>query len=163
MEEFEKADHELILGSVFWHQNLRKCLSAPADVVVYKVLRFPKGTLITRYLHLSLVFFFSGLLHECIDIIEGIPHLYLGTLQFYMTQVIGIMLEDAVQTVYRASHGVQRGTPPTFISRAAGYIWLAVFLCWSQPIALYPRLGARRGGQSESLLPVSLLGLLNKI
>lgn len=153
----------LIPDSVFWHQNLRKSLSAPADVVVYKVLRFSKGALITRYLHLSLVFLFSGLVHEFTDIAEGFPRSYVGSIHFFMTQAVGIMLEDVVQALYRAIRGAQRDTPPTTVARAIGYIWVTLFLCWSTPMWTYARQSAMRGEQSENLLPFSLLGLLNKI
>lgn len=152
----------LILDSVFWHQNLRKSLSAPADVVVYKFLRFPKGTLVARYLHLSLVFLFSGLMHEVADIAEGFPRPYTGSIIFFLTQTLGIMLEDAVQAVYRAIRGVKRGTPSTAVARAVGYIWLALFLWWSTPIWIYARQSVSRGEPGENFIPFSFLGLLNK-
>lgn len=80
-----------------------------------------------------------------------------------MTQAVGIMLEDAVQEVYRAVRGVQRGTPPDSVTRAIGYIWLVLFLCWSTPVWTYPRQRAFRGEQSEYLLPFSLLASLSKV
>lgn len=147
---------------MFWHQNLRKSLSAPADVVIHKGLRFPKGV-VARYLHLSLVFLFSGLMHELLFIAEGVPRSNVGSVHFFMTQAVGIMLEDAVQEVYRAIRGVQRGTPPDSVARAIGYIWLVLFLCWSTPVWTYPRQRAFRGGQSQYLLPFSLLASLSKV
>lgn len=142
---------------------MRKCYSAPADLVVYKALRCPKGALVTRYLHLSLVFLFSGMQHELVDIAEGFPRPYPGSIIFFMTQAVGIMLEDAVQAGYRAFRGVQRGTPPTPVARAFGYIWLASFLIWSTPIWFYARQRASRGEESENMLPFSLLGWLTRI
>lgn len=71
---------------------------------MYKVLRFPKGALVTRYLHLSLVFLFSGLLQEFFDIVGGLP--YPGQIYYFMTQVLGIILKDAVQAIYHAARGV---------------------------------------------------------
>lgn len=71
-KKFAELTLWLVLGSVFWHQNLRKSLSAPADVLIHKGLRFPKGV-VARYLHLSLVFLFSGLMHELLIIAEGVP------------------------------------------------------------------------------------------
>lgn len=136
---------------------MRKCYSAPTDLVVYKVLRCPKGALVTRYLHLSLVFLFSGLQHELVDIAEGFPRPYTGSIIFFMTQAAGIMLEDAVQAGYRAVRGVQLGTPPTPLARAFGYIWLAFFLIWSTPIWIYARQHASKGEESENMLPFSLL------
>lgn len=142
---------------------MRKFLTASADVVVYKVFQFGNGALITRYFHLSLVFLFSGLLHELVDIAEGFPRSYVGSIHFFMTQAVGIMLEDAVQAAYRAIIGIKRGTPPTLMARAVGYIWLALFLCWSTPMWIYPRQRAIRGEEGENALPFSLLSLLSKI
>lgn len=163
LKEFRTTDNETVLGSVFWHQHLRKSLSAPADFLVYKVLRFPKGALFTRYLNLSLVFLFSGLLHESVNIAEGFHRPYAGSVIFFMTQALGIILEDAVQAVYRAIRGVPRGTSPTLLARAIGYVWLALFLCWSTPIWIYAQQSASRGEQGDNLLPFSLLGLLKNI
>lgn len=152
---------KLIFGSVVWHQHLRKSLTAPADLVVYKIFRLSKGGLITRYLHLSLVFLISGLLHTWVEVGMGFPTRQSGQIQFFMTQIVGILLEDAVQAFYRAVYGIQRGAPPTTRARAVGYIWLVVFLWWSTPAWFYPRQRVSQGNQSEAVLPFSLFaGLL---
>lgn len=113
---------------MFWHQHHRKYLTAIADLIVYKALRLPKGKLVTRYLHLSLVFLSSGLLHAWVEFNQGYPARQSGQISFFVTQVVGIMLEDIVQAVYRVSRGVKWESPPTPLARAAGYVWLALFL-----------------------------------
>ena len=55
----------------FWHQHLRKQLSGPADVIVYRVLGLTKGRPVARYLHLFLVFLISGLLHTWVEVGQG--------------------------------------------------------------------------------------------
>lgn len=158
-QDFQIAE---IVGSCFWHQLFRKPLSAFSDIVVFKILRLRKGTLVTRYLHLSLVFFFSGVLHEIYHVAEGLPRPYGANVHFFMTQAVGIMLEDTVQTMYRAIRGVQRGTPPTTATRLVGYIWLALFLSWSTPVWIYTRLRVTTADPSQQWVSFSLLGLLNK-
>ncbi|MCJ1464148.1 hypothetical protein MMC07_002761 [Pseudocyphellaria aurata] len=148
-------------GSV-WHQQLRKPLSAFSDVIVFKILRLRKGALVTRYLHLSLVFFFSGVLHEVLHVAQAVPRPYGVELHFYMTQAVGIMLEDIVQAMYRSIRGIQRGTPPTPTTRLVGYIWLALFLSWSSPVWVYIRLRTATTDPSQQLLPFSLLSLWNR-
>lgn len=152
-----------MLGSVVWHQHLRKSLTAPADLVVYKILRLPKGGLITRYSHLSLIFLISGLLHTWVEVGQGFPARQSGQMQFFVTQVVGIVLEDAVQAVYRAMCGIQRGAPPRPMARAVGYLWLVMFLWWSTPVWFYPRQRVSRGDQRDAFLPFSLFASLKAL
>lgn len=142
-----------------WHQHLRKYFTALADLIVYKALRLRKGKLITRYLHLSLIFLISGLWHAWIEFAQGFPARQSGQIPFFVTQVVGILLEDTVQAVYRSTRGVQWGAPPTPMARAVGYVWLVVFLWWSTPIWFYPQRRISRANDDE-LLPFSLFASL---
>ena len=142
-----------------WHQHLRKYFTALADLIVYKALRLRKGKLVTRYLHLSLIFLISGLCHAWIDFAQGFPARQSGQIPFFVTQLVGILLEDTVQAVYRSMRGVQWGAPPTPMARAVGYVWLAVFLWWSTPIWFYPQRRISRGDDDE-MLPFSLFASL---
>ena len=144
---------------MFWHQHHRKYLTAIPDLIFYKTLRLPKGTLVTRYLHLSLVFLSSGLLHAGVEFTQGYPARQSGQIPFFLTQVVGIILEDIVQALYRATRGVKWGTPPTPLARAVGYVWLAVFLWWSTPIWFYSQRRLSRGDDDE-ILPFSLFASL---
>ena len=147
---------------MFWHQHLRKYLTALADLIVYKAFRLPKGKLVTRYSHLSLIFLISGLLHAWIESGQGFPVRHSGSIQFFVTQIVGIMLEDTVQAVYRATRGMKWGTPPTPMARAVGYVWLAVFLWWSTPTWFYPHQRLSRGDYRDKILPISLFASLLK-
>lgn len=60
-----------------------------------------------------------------------------GALQFFTTQVLGVMLEDGVQEIYRRARG---GTTPALWSRVVGYAWVLAFLCWSTAVWQYPAL-----------------------
>lgn len=145
---------------MFWHQHLRKSLTALADLIVYKALRLPKGKLVTRYSHIALVFLISGLAHAWIEFAQGFPARQSGQIQFFVTQVVGIMLEDTVQAVYHATCGVKRGTSPTPMARAVGYVWLAVFLWWSTPVWFYSQLRLSRGDYRDKIFPFSLFASL---
>lgn len=148
------------MDSLVWHQHLRKYLTALADVIVYNALRLPKGKLVTRYLHLSLVFLISGLLHVWVEVAQGFPARQSGAIPFFVTQAVGIMLEDIVQAVYRAMRGVKREAPPTPMARAVGHVWLVVFLWWSTPVWLYPQQRLSRGDYRDKVLPFSLFASL---
>ncbi|KAL8987204.1 MAG: hypothetical protein Q9177_003565, partial [Variospora cf. flavescens] len=86
---------------VFWHQHHRKRFCAPIDVLVYDCLRLRRGTLLARYTHLAMVFLLSGLFHKLVDLGEWYGWRHSGQLHFFVTQVVGILLEDGVQAVYR--------------------------------------------------------------
>ena len=145
---------------VFWHQLLRKQLSAPADLITYHVLRLPKHSLFTRYTRLFLVFLLSGLLHQWVEVGQGIAWRQSGQLHFFITQVMGIILEDAVQGIYRSCRGVKRGEETTAGRRLTGYLWVLVFLWWSTPAWFYPRLRLSEGDKKDQLLPFSLFKML---
>lgn len=65
-----------------------------ADFVTYATLQH-------RYLNHFLNFFISGLLHALIDVACGLPWHESGAIQFFCTQLLGIVLEDFVWNTYR--------------------------------------------------------------
>ena len=83
----------------------------------------------------------------------GIPRAEAGSLVLFLLQPLGIMLEDAVQTLTRrvpTSGSVGR------VRRAVGYIWVVVFLAWSTPKWFYPQ--QRLGIDPGNLLPFRIVG-----
>lgn len=77
-----------------------------------------------------------------------------------MTQVMGILLEDAVQGVYRSCLGIERSQKTTAARRLIGYVWVLIFLWWSTPAWLYPRLRLPKDDNKERLLPFSVVKML---
>lgn len=65
-----------------------------ADFVTYATLQH-------KYLNHFLNFFISGLLHALIDVACGLPWHESGAIQFFCTQLLGIVLEDFVWNTYR--------------------------------------------------------------
>lgn len=148
--------------SLFWHQNNRQMVSQLADFLLHRTLHLPRKTWLTRLLDLFLNFFISGLMHAVLDIASGISWHDSGALQFFCTQVIGIVLEERVQMIYHHS-GVWADRPGKLSSSSAfrprvliGYIWVVMFLTWSFPIWIYPTLYRMRGGMADSVLPFSI-------
>ncbi|KAI4252327.1 MAG: hypothetical protein LQ352_004355, partial [Teloschistes flavicans] len=94
--------------SVFWHQHIRKQFSAPADLLVYRVLRLRQHSLSARYTHLFTVFLLSGLFHTWLEKSQGFSWNDSGQLHFFLTQAGGIVAEDAVQSVWRHMVGEER-------------------------------------------------------
>lgn len=65
-----------------------------ADFITYATLQH-------KYLNYFLNFFISGLLHAMIDVACGLTWHESGSIQFFCTQLLGIVLEDFVWNIYR--------------------------------------------------------------
>lgn len=124
--------------SMFWHQTLRHILSEPATYLTQEMLVIPREWLIYRYTHLSFVFFISGLLHWFAELGGGMPLGASGTVRFFVTQILGIILEDAAVFLYLSRIQRSRKAPTIISLKAIGYIWVLMFIVWSTPAWLYP-------------------------
>lgn len=77
-----------------------------------------------------------------------------GALRFFLTQALGIMLEDGAQEIYR-----RLGGKPDVLSRIAGYLWVVAFLSWSTAVWQYPAiLVTKKGDASFGLSSFRSLG-----
>lgn len=100
-----------------------------------------------------MTFIISGALHslaECYG--GGLQAKASGTMRYFVTQAIGIFIEDMAQDLWRLAFGYSKGT---VWSRVIGYIWVLSFQVWSTPAWLYPQ--AMRGPQ-QSVLPFTVIG-----
>ena len=94
-----------------------------------------------------------------VDLASGMTRQESGSVQFFCTQALGIILEDSVQALYQryktnllpASEGW---------TKVIGYIWLGVFLVWSTPVWAYPAIRRDKGREEDIILPVSIAKLL---
>ena len=82
----------------------------------------------------------------------GIPRAEAGSLVLFLLQPLGIMLEDAIQTLTRR---VPTSRSLDWIRRVVGYVWVVVFLAWSTPKWFYPQ--QRLGIDPANLLPFRII------
>lgn len=144
----------------FWHQVMRQRLCATAHFITYRVLCLRKHTLPSRYIFLFLTFAVSGLFHSLSDTGIGIDWEQNGTLRFFVTQALGIMIEDGVQAAFRvctARMGRYRPYSRWLESKMLGYSWVVIWLCWTSPSSLYPALCHQTGTDFDKILPSSLV------
>lgn len=100
-------------------------------------MHLPRTGVIQRYTLIFFVFFVSGCFHIVSDLGASISPSQSGAIQFFTTQVLGIMLEDGVQEIYRR---IRRGTTTALWYRVVGYVWVLAFLSWSTAVWQYPAL-----------------------
>ncbi|XWX00120.1 hypothetical protein V2A60_008137 [Cordyceps javanica] len=131
----------------FWHQRLRRTLTAFSDVIADRVLLMPRGGLASRYARLFLAFAISGLLHHPTDTVQGLPATETASVAFFLMQPVGILIEDAAQALTR------RWPLPRGARAAAGYVWVALFLVCTTPTWMF---SIARLGQTPDLLPVKV-------
>ncbi|KAL1626148.1 hypothetical protein SLS54_002982 [Diplodia seriata] len=131
-----------------WHQCLRRGLTTHADFVSDKILRIPRGTLLSRYTRIFIVFIISGIIHHVCVRGMGVPSEESGGLVFFPLQALGIMVEDAVQAALVGKTGFRNAG----VRRLFGYVWVVAYLGWSTPTWFYPQ--SRVGTDAEILLPV---------
>ena len=138
----------------FWHQCLQLNVKGPAEYATHTLLHIPKGTLVARYTKIFFAFYVSGTMHLIADSGGAVTISESGALRCFCTQALGIMIEDAVQELYRRSGGDQKSCLP----KAVGYIWVVLFLSWSSPVWVYPV--ARTMKRDDMMLSIYALGPL---
>ncbi|MCJ1432183.1 hypothetical protein MMC27_001539 [Xylographa pallens] len=146
----------------FWHKYLRQRMSGPASFITYTILRLPKGTQIGQLTHLFWTFFISGVMHAFVDLGRGLAWEQSGAIRFFVTQVIGIVIEDGVKQTFRSSSGAKKGITATKFVKGIGYIWVMAFLVWSLPVWIYPSMYVDKGEPKDQIVPYSVVGLLKE-
>lgn len=107
-------------------------------------------------------FALSGVMHSCAGIAAGMPPNQLNVLHFFITQALGVVIEDLVSQAISRWKGQdgkdkeKRG--PSLTNRAIGYLWVAAFMTWSGPVWLYPQASKPVSpGTNSSFLPYSII------
>ncbi|KAF2836627.1 hypothetical protein M501DRAFT_939706, partial [Patellaria atrata CBS 101060] len=158
----------------FWHQLMRKKFGTVADFLTFPLLRVlhlpdKPHTLFPRYTQLTLVFLISGLLHQAIEVAQGLLWSQSGALKFFLLMAIGIMIEDAAVSIWGAlltqgskSVNGARGSEAEVVwwRKGFGYIWVILYLSWATPVWAYPGLRRDTGQIEFNPLPFSFIGLL---
>jgi hypothetical protein len=123
---------------------------------VVQVFRLRENSLVARYAKIFCAFFLSGLFHVLSDYTVDIPVWESGALPFFVSQAIGIMIEDGVQGAFRGFRKYQakptESSEPPFWQRLVGFIWVVFFFLWSSPLWISPLLGTGLG----SPMPINI-------
>ncbi len=131
------ADHPF---SKFWHQLLRWPFQDISSYVSRQVLGLPHPSLLERYVNISIVFFLSGTLHSFLDVAYGMQWNLSGGVYCFLIMVLGIILEDGVQWLWRNVQPLQEtGTKDVrWFEMAIGYVWVWLWMVAVTPVYNYP-------------------------
>ncbi|KAH7385344.1 membrane bound O-acyl transferase family-domain-containing protein [Phaeosphaeria sp. MPI-PUGE-AT-0046c] len=141
---------------IFWHQTNTRKFSSIAHYTTHVLIGLPRGTVIARYFRIVVAFMCSGFMHLLDDRAAGISVSDSGAMRFFLTQGLGLILEDCVLKLYGRCPScmqISRGT-----ARIIGFAWVLVFLTWSVPVYMYPMLWRANQGLQDSTIPFSLFG-----
>ncbi|KAF8861724.1 hypothetical protein BDZ45DRAFT_687269 [Acephala macrosclerotiorum] len=153
----------------FWHQGTRKIFSNPS---IYLIDNFPLPlpSLVSRYAKIFLTFYLSGLVHVTGDWVF-MPWSESWTLQFFIAQAFGVMVEDFVQWIWKSLFEEGRGDwkagglkkdgneRTKMWKKVVGFVWvLAFMLFWSTPAWFFPNAQRNTGAVEGKLLPFSVIG-----
>ncbi|KAG9254982.1 membrane bound O-acyl transferase family-domain-containing protein [Emericellopsis atlantica] len=117
----------------FYHQGLRRAITGPADAFVDHILRIRRGTLLSRYLRLTLAFALSGVIHWGAEVSSGVAKPDRSQFLFFTSQAFAVMVEDSVQNLYKRS-----GRPlPALPEGLVGYAWVAGWMLCAMPYMGY--------------------------
>lgn len=145
---------------------LTPTFSYPADYITYKILRLPRDSPVARYIRVFVSFFICGLLHLYVDVAGGIPWYASGSLHFFCTQAIGIILESSFQALrkqfFLPSNKVGSKPQSSRWTRVVGYIWTASFLVWSAPVYSYAAIRQDINSGDTTKLPFSIAQFLGE-
>ena len=138
---------------------MRRPLSSCASLLTNSLLHLPRRSLVGRYIHLVSVFAFSGFLHAMAHIAgRASSRVALAAFQFFVTQAVGIMVEDGFVALYQrwiTPEGRRtRSSMVRAVETIGAYAWVLLFLTWSAPIWFY---NAAQEPPEEPFLPFSVL------
>lgn len=109
------------MSRVVWHQQCRRVCSAPAIYVARDVLHLPKGSFVSKYLQLFIVFGISGLVHGGASMLAHGSFDDDGAMKVFVGQAIIIFVEDHLVKL-----GKMMGFSDSLFWRLVGFVW-AVF------------------------------------
>lgn len=153
-----------------WHQITRKKFTTIANYLTNSVIAFshlplkPKSIL-HKYMELVFVFLISGVLHQAVEVTQGLAWKESGAVRFFLTMAFGIMLEDFIKWVWKSliqtsvkSDGTKTKDQVSCWQKTIGYIWVVLYFSWASPVWMYPVLRRNDGGVESNPLPFSFVG-----
>lgn len=147
----------LTSDSKFWHQMIRLPLTGVSNFISRDLLRLPKPSLIERYFNIFLVFFFSGLIHLLANPAQSISLRQSGAMSFFLSFVVGYMIEDGVESLWKQIRGPLSTGSPSLWEKAVGYCWVFGWVGVSVTFYFGPQMG--RPECTGILVPFSFLDL----
>ncbi|RDB24426.1 Acetyltransferase sirH [Hypsizygus marmoreus] len=122
-----------------WHQVLRHTLTTHGRYFANTILHLPRGSLLSTYTQLVVVFFLSGIFHSSAEwVLSHNPQFAFDAVAFYTLQALAIMVEDGVAAI-----GKRIGVRDTFAVKLFGMAWLALWMAWSGPLWMDPMIKGR--------------------
>ncbi|KAL2783039.1 membrane bound O-acyl transferase family-domain-containing protein [Aspergillus keveii] len=127
----------------YWHQSFRWSMTNVAAYISRHLLRFRRPSLAARYLRIIIEFTLSASLHAIIDAYIGPSPHQSGSWCFFLLQPLGIMLEEAVQALYRryklgAGHPWWAKVLEDRLTKVVGYLWVITFFTLTGPLYKIP-------------------------
>ena len=73
------------------------------------------------------------------DIGSGVSGWKSGAVQFSCTQIIGLLVEDILESACQGRFGPDKiPAPLSACFKFFGYVWVVLFLAWSGPVRWFP-------------------------
>jgi hypothetical protein len=159
-----------MVGRKYWHQCLRWPFTSASNFVTKHVLNLPKPSLLERYSNITFVFTLSGIMHVVTSIATTEDDL-VGTMVFFQSFAVLIMVEDGVQELWRrwSKEPFVKDGEVAMWKKIVGYAWvLAVIIlvapwfqystarlpkdkAWIVPYSIVKGIGVRWAGAASVL------------
>jgi Membrane bound O-acyl transferase family len=140
------------------------------SVFILRVLRIPRGTLLSSYIQLYTAFTISGLFHAIsvysLPFTHGYPqpdHRYRNVIAFFVIQAVGITFEDAVIGLFGPKCLNWKGRH-WWMWRIVGYLWVAGWFWKTLPLGIDANVQGGFCTRNPAMFPIveKVLGMLKQ-
>ncbi|KAL4875656.1 membrane bound O-acyl transferase family-domain-containing protein [Aspergillus karnatakaensis] len=140
----------------FWHQLLRRALTAFSSHLTQRIMRLSRPSVLERYINILVVFTISGAIHLAGDREAGVSIAESRAMVFFPLFMPLFMIEDGVQHLWRRFCSSSPSSAICLWQRVLGYLW--VIMCLSAISPQYLIVGRR-----VFLEPLKATGLFDAI
>lgn len=111
---------------------LRQPFTSISNFVARDVLHLPRPSILERYTNTFIVFFASGTMHYAIDLASGIPWELSGAMYYFLSFVLGIMIEDGVQALWKRFSPPEKSADGEIVTplwkKIVGMLWVGAWI-----------------------------------